>query len=688
MSAKALVSSLPLEDGKKTPSLFCVEDTKSKSLFFRAAKKAGFHSKLVNYTLEDISVLLLPVILVLKNDGACILTEISADKKFVKIILPDLEGAENWVKFEELQKEYLGYAFLVKPELNYDNLHKSLLKQDTKHWFWSSLKYSKNIYIDVIVASFIINLFVIATPIFTLNIYDRVVPNNAIDTMWVFVSGIVLVYIFDFILKFLRSYFLETAAKKSDIIISSIIFEHVMSLKLKYKPKSVGSFASNIKDFDTLRNFFNASTISILVDLPFSFLFLFTIYFLSGSLVIIPIFSALIIILYSLFIERPMKNAVEQTHVASSMKNSILIEALSSIEIIKALGISGHSQWKFEEATAEVATKGIKSKLLSNSVSNVVSFVVHINTVLIIIGGVYAISEQLLTMGALIATVMLSSRMLAPLGQVASLIANFEQAKNSYTVLDSIMKQEGENEQKFIAREEFNGKIEFKNVSFSYPNSEKKVLDNVSFVINPGENLAIIGANGSGKTTIQKLILKLYEPTEGTILIDDIDINQLDASDLRENMAYVPQETILFSGTLKDNIIVRKPNATDDEIVEVAKLTGLDKFVNKDPQGFYMPIAERGDGLSGGQKQLVALSRALLYETPFILFDEPTSAMDSYNENYFLKQMPSIVKDKTFILVSHKHTLLQLVDRVMVLVDGKIVLDDKKEKVLSKLKGK
>nr|WP_321265412.1 type I secretion system permease/ATPase [uncultured Sulfurimonas sp.] len=690
-SAEALVADLPVEPGRSIPKLFSLDSKVANSAFSRAAQRAGFSSKLVNYSFKDISPLLLPVILILKGDKngekACILTEISPDKKHAKIILPELDGGENWISSEALEEEYINFAYLIKPDHSYKDAHKRILKHEKRHWFWGTLAYSRGVYSDVIIASFLINIFVMASPIFTLNIYDRVVPNNAIDTMWVFATGIIVIYIFDMVLKFLRSYFLENAAKKSDVIMSSIIFERVLNLKISAKPTSVGSFASNLKDFDSIRGFFTASSIAAIIDLPFSIIFLLIVYIIGDWLVAIPMVSGLIIIIYSMIVEKPMRRSVESTYQASALKNAVLIESLSALETIKALGISGQSQWKWEEASGGVAQKGLKSKILSNSISTFVNFIVQMNTVAIIIGGVYAIGEKSLSMGGLIAVVMLSSRMLAPLGQVASLIANLQQTKTAYDAIDGIMNLEVEREdaKKFVQRPSFTGKIEFQHVSLIYPNTEKKVLDDVSFTIHPGESVGIIGTNGSGKTTIEKLILGLYDPTEGSILIDGIDIKQIDPADLRENISYVPQDVVLFKGTLKDNIILRAPDANDEEILRVSKLSGLEDFVNIHPMGFDMPVGERGDGLSGGQKQSISIARAFIHSAPIVLLDEPTNSMDSTHESYFIRAMKYYKKNKTMILISHKNNLLPLTDRLILLAQGKIVLDDTRANVIQQL---
>lgn len=686
-SAEALVADLPVEPGRTTPKLFSIDTNKTKSLFSRAARRAGFTSNIVDYTLSDISKLLLPIILILKDDNACILTDINTDDTHAKIILPELGDGESWVTIADLEKEYLGHAILLKPEHHYKDARKRILRHESHHWFWDTLKYSKSIYIDVIAASFLINLFVLATPLFTMNIYDRVVPNNAIDTMWVLATGVFVVYLFDMLLKLVRTYFLENAAKKSDVIMSSIIFEKVMNLKMAVKPRSVGSFANNLKDFETVRGFFTSTTVATIIDLPFTVIFLFVIYIIGGWLVSIPLIIGLLILLYSFIVEKPMRKSIESTYEASAYKNAILIESLSGMETIKALGINGQPQWKWEESTGDIATKGLHSRILSSSITTMVNFFIQLNSVGIIIAGVYAITDKELSMGGLIAVMILGSRVLAPLGQVASLIANYQHTKTAYSTLESIMSLPVEHEEgkQFVQRPDFTGKIEFKDVSFTYPGSEKQSLIDVSFTIEPGESVGIIGSNGSGKSTIEKLILGLYDPDKGSILIDGIDIKQIDPSDLRRNIGYVPQDIVLFEGDLKSNIIVRAPDASDEDLVRAAAISGVDSFVNTHPMGFNMPVGERGEGLSIGQRQAVGVARAFIFDTPLLLLDEPSNAMDSHNENRLVRALLSVKGRRTMILISHKNSMLDIAERLLLIDNGKLTLDGTREDVISRL---
>ena len=687
-SADALTIGLPVKDGEEI-ELFSLKS--SKSLFSRAASRAGFASTLVRKDLDQISPLVLPCILMLRGKKACILQSFSEDKKMANIITPDLSTGTSTIEINKLKDEYLGYAYYLKREfVPEDTSSTKLIDAGNDHWFWGTLKRSKKIYFDVVIASFIINLFVLASPLFTMNVYDRVVPNNAVETLWVLALGVSVVYGIDLFLKFVRSYFLEIAGKKSDIIMSSILFERVMDMKFSNKPKSVGSFASNLKEFDTVRNFFSSASLAAIVDLPFALIFLIVTYFIGSYLVLVPIVIMIAILCYTFFIKDPLQNAIKSTFEASAMKNGILIESLSSLETIKTLGASGHVQWNWEEATGEIANRSIKSKIITTSITTVTSFLVQLNTIAIIVLGVYMIQDTHLTMGGLIAAVMLSSRAIAPMGQVASLAANFEQTKTAYQSLSKIMQMPVERPEgkKFVRRNSFEGKIEFKNVSFTYPDTTKGSLDRINFVIQPGEKVGIIGRNGSGKTTLQKIILGLYAPTEGSVLIDGIDINQIDPADLRRNIGYVPQDVVLFKGTVRENIVQKAPYVDDMQIIKAAKVSGVDEYVNAHPLGFDMPVFERGDGISGGQRQSIAVARAFLLDSPIILLDEPTNSLDNTVESKLKANLKVNTVNKTMILVTHRTSMLDLVDRLIVMDNGKILLDGPRDEVLARLSGK
>ena len=688
VTTDTLIAGLPLAPDSKIPDL--LDFSQAEILFTRAAKRAGFKTTLVERELTAILELHLPLILLLAHGQSCILESFNQDRTQAKVVYPGKTPLEEWVDIEALSQEFLGYAFLLKRNLPREEKSAFVHKQHKKHWFWDTLKLSWPIYRDVLSASLLVNVFVLASPLFTMNVYDRVIPNNATETLTVFALGVVTVYIIDSFLKYFRTRMLEIAAKKSDVVMSSIIFERVLDLKLAMHPKSVGSFASNLKDFDAIRSFLTNATMAVLIDLPFAVLFLLVIYYIGKTIVLIPMVMMILILLYALIIRKPLDQSIEDTHQAAAQKNGILIETLHNIETIKTQGMSGQIQWQWEESVGEIAQKSLYSRLLSASVPTITGLFVQLNTVFIVIYGVYMIRDMELTMGGLIGIVILAGRTVAPMGQVASLMTNYSDARSAFDVIDSITKQPMErlSDQNFIERDSFKGKIEFRNVNFSYPESGVPALSDISFVIEPGEHVGIIGRIGSGKSTIEKLILKLYEPDEGSILIDGVDISQLDPEKLRKNIGYVSQDIVLFRGTVKENILHRAPVADDEKLLKAASLSGVDDFVRQHPAGYNMPIGERGQGLSGGQRQSIGIARALISDAPMMLLDEPTNALDQQSEAHLMHHFGKTFADKTLLMVTQKLGLLTLTPRVIVMHEGRIFLDGPRDEVINTLKGR
>ncbi len=676
MSADVLREGLPLVNHQLTPKLFV-----------RAAKRAGFSSRIVKRDLSKISALTLPAVLLLNDDQACIFQEIDQETGEAVVIQPESGGAHK-VSMTALEADYSGYAIFVRLEYRFTERVSRVLDQQEGHWFWGTIWRSAKIYRDVLVASFLINLFVLANPLFVMNVYDRVVPNSAIETLWVLAIGVFVVYLFDFGLKMLRAYFIELAGKKTDILLSSMLFEKVMSLQYGSVPRSVGAFSNNLREFESIRAFLSSTTNSILIDLPFAVIFLIVIGMLGGSLVIVPLIGIPIILIYSWFVTGKLKAAVEKTFASSAQKNATLVECLTAMETVKTQRASSSLQLRWEQAVGYIAKWGMQAKMLSVSVMNVAGLVTQLCSVSLVIYGVYLIAERELSMGALIACVILSGRVLQPMAQVASLVTNFHQSKTALDTLDAIMQlpDERDKDRQFVHRPELEGKIEFKGVSFKYPGTEQPSLEKVSFTLNPGEKVALIGRIGSGKTTIEKLMMGLYKPEEGSIRLDDIDLNQIDPVDLRRHIGYVPQDIMLFDGTVRDNIVMGSPEVRDETLLEVAALAGVDRFVHRHPLGFDLPVGERGAALSGGQRQAVAIARALIHKPSILILDEPTNSMDNASEEFIRSQLAAYGKDRSIMLVTHKMSLLSLVDRIIVMDSGLVVADGPKAVVLDALK--
>jgi ATP-binding cassette subfamily C protein LapB len=676
-SETSLVAGLPLVEEKLTPELFV-----------RAADRAGLKAKVLEKNLLDIPELVLPATLVLKRDRAVVLLSFDLENGKATI-LESKTGSEKVVALDALKQAYSGFVIYTRAAYHLDpDIEKTHLKGKTKdHWFWSVMRSSWRIYRDVLLASLFINLFAIANPLFTMNVYDRVVPNNAVETLWVLAIGVLIVFLFDALLKGLRGYFIEVAGKKSDILLSAFLFERVLGSRYSERPESVGAFTSQFRDFDQVRNFYTTATISSFVDMPFVIIFLLLIFYVGGPIVIVPLVALPLILGYGLLMRKPIKHAIEQTYASGAQKNATLVESLVGLETVKALGAEGLVQRVWEQSVGHLSIWSQKMRMLSMSVGVVSGAVTQVANIVIIIVGVYLISERELTMGALIASVMLASRVLAPIAQVATLLVTYDQTKTALEGLDQIVSKDQERDPKkpFVKRPSFNGAIRFQGVSFAYPGEEHPVLHNVSFSIKPGEKVGLIGRIGSGKSTIHKLILGLYKPTEGSILLDGIDIQQIDPADLRRHIGYMPQDVVLFSGTVKTNIMYGSPHVEDESVLRAAEVSGVKEFVDGHPLGFDRPVGERGQALSGGQRQSVGMARAMLNDVPMYLFDEPTSGMDNTTETIVTQRLAKAVSNETLLLVTHKASLLSMVERLIVLDNGKIVADGPRDSVIEAL---
>ncbi len=674
LTADVLVDGLPLLNNRLTPDVF-----------IRAAERASLAARVVERRINDISTLLYPVVLLLVDSSACILRERKGDEFVIE--QPESGGVIT-LSLLELRKVYTGVAIFIRPEYQIGRESSRVLDGRDGHWFWSTIWRSIPIYRDVLVASFLINLFVLANPLFVMNVYDRVVPNSAVETLWVLAAGVAIVYLFDFGLKMLRSYFLEVAGKKSDVILSSRIFQKVMGLRFDAMPGSVGAFSSNIREFDSIRNFFSASTLALLIDIPFMVLFVLVISIIGGPLVVIPAVAIPLIVIYSLLVRPALRRSVEKTFASTAQKNGTLVEALTAMETVKTQRAATPLLTRWEESVGYIARWGLKARILSTSVGTFSAMVQQFSSVALIILGVYMIMEQNLTMGALIACNILVGRAIAPMAQIASLIIQYEQSAKALSTLNDIMALPDERDEgkHYVHRESLKGAIEFKDVSFAYPGNEQGALKNVSFSLKAGERVALIGRIGSGKSTIEKLVAGLYRPQQGSITIDGIDVNQIDPVDLRRNIGYVPQDVLLFAGTLRDNIVVGMPTASDKQLLEASKISGVDQFAGSHPLGFDLPVGERGAALSGGQRQSVSLARALLHKPNILILDEPSNSMDNASEEQLRANLVSYVMDKTLFLITHKVSLLSLVDRIIVVDQGQVVADGPKEPVLEALR--
>jgi ATP-binding cassette, subfamily C, bacterial LapB len=675
-SEETLCAGLPLVESKLTPELFV-----------RAAERAGLTAKVARRSLERLSPLVLPAVLLLENAQACILKSFKPDGR-CEIVDPDTGGTTE-VTLEELRKHYSGHLILVRQQLQFDSRTEHSAVPRVEHWFWGVVRQAWPIYGEVLVGSFLINVFALVMPLFIMNVYDRVVPNDTTETLWAMAAGVFIVLMFDFGMRMLRGYLVDIAGKRIDVILSANIFEKALGIRMEARPASVGSFAMNIQEFESFREFITSATITALVDLPFVVLFIAVIFWIGGYLGFVLVLAVPVIILVGLILQRQLGEIIQQTFRYSAQKQGLLIESLSSIETVKSISGEGVLQRKWEQIVGTVARLGIRARTLSSAIVNVSLTVQQLTSVAVVVLGVYLIAERELTVGALVACTILTSRALAPLGQVAGLMTRYHQSAAALRTLHNVMQLPIERpvNKSFVHRPHVRGDIEFRNVTFAYPNQKTPALSNVSFKVTAGERVGLIGRIGSGKSTVEKLVLGLYKPTSGSILIDGVDVNQIDPATLRRNIGYVPQDVVLFYGSVKENIMFAAPYADDAALLRAAEIAGVTEFVHPSAQGFDLHIGERGEGLSGGQRQTVAIARALLLDPPVIIMDEPTNALDNRSEENFKAKLDKALVGKTFLLVTHRASLLTLAPRLIVLDNGKIVADGPKEQVMQALSG-
>ncbi|HET6467368.1 MAG TPA: type I secretion system permease/ATPase [Geminicoccaceae bacterium] len=680
-SPQALTAGLPLPaDGRLTPELF-----------IRAAGRAGLSARLLRRSLPAIDRRALPAVLLLEGRGACVLVRrhepVGGGAGEVEIVLPESGQGAVRLPLGEIEARYTGYALFARPELRLAPGDDSETAERSGHWFWGTILRQWPVYGEVAVAAVLINLFALASPLFVMNVYDRVVPNHAIETLWVLAIGATTVFVFDFVIRTLRGYFVDTAGRMADLRLASRIFEQVLGIRMAVRPGSAGAFANNLREFETLRDFFTSATLTALVDLPFVLLFLAVVWAIGGPVALIPAVAIPLVIGLGLLLQIPLNRVVRRTFKEAAQKHGVLVETISGLETIKSVGAEGRMQRAWERFVAATAASANRSRLLSSITVNLAATATNLVTVGVVIVGVYRIGDGLMTVGALIACSIIAGRAMAPLGQVAQVLSRFHQARTAYDALDRLMRLPVERPPsiRFVHRPHLEGAIEFRQVTFAYPNQKAPALAGVSFKIAPGERVGLIGRIGSGKTTIEKLILGLYAPDTGSILIDGTDIRQIDPADLRRNIGCVPQDVVLFSGTLRDNITLGAPHADDAAMLRAADLAGVGEFASRHPLGYDMNVGEHGGALSGGQRQAVAVARALLADPPILVLDEPTSAMDNGAENRLRTRLGEEPYGRTIVLVTHRASLLALVDRLIVMEAGRVVADGAKDQVLKAL---
>ena len=641
----------------------------------RAGMQAGFGAR----ALRDFDNTLVPAILFLDGDRAVVLHGHQNDQLLIHD--PDLGEGIGEIAFAALAPHYTGHAILFRREHRADIIAAA---NRAGHWFWSAFAASRWSYVQVGLAAVLTNILALVTSIFTMVVYDRILPNEAIESLIALTIGVGIALLFDFLLKGLRAGFIDRAGQVADQIMGRRIFDRLLDLQLYARKGSSGALASTLREFESLRDFFTSATLVALVDLPFILLFIGVIHMIGGPLALVPALAVPVVIVVGLAVQPLLARLAEQSFADGQSKQGVLVETLTALDTIKVTGAGRAMRARWDEASMRQSDHGLRARSITQFALNATGFVQQAAQVMIVFYGVFLIAAGTTSMGALIAAVILTGRTLAPLATLVQTLTRLNGARQAYRNLDALMRADSERPEgkHWIARPHLAGRLQFDDVRFAYPDAGVEALQGVSFTIEPGERVAILGRIGSGKSTVARLLVGLYPPTQGAVRIDGVDIRQMDPGDLRRNVGSCLQDVALFTGTLRDNIAIGAVRPRDADILEAARLAGVEDFAARHPAGYDLMLAERGEGLSGGQRQAIALARALVGRPPVLLLDEPTSAMDVQTEAALVARLKPALAGRTVVIVTHRPSLLELVDRVIVIENGRVGFDGDKAQML------
>ena len=669
----------------------------------RALREAGFKAGLVQRAIADMPDLLMPVVLLLKNGDACVLLarrQQPAGPAICTVLLPGTVPQEVAATETELSVEYTGMALVATPQpqaaapsANASAEQAAALRDPASHWLWGTMRRFTPYYRSALLAALLSNTLMMVTGTITSVIYDKVIPHQAFVTLWAlaFAGGLALV--FDLAARQLRAHLIELAGKKVDLLVGTTLFRQSLGVRMEHRPESAGAYAHQVGQIEQVREFFGSATLSAVSDLPFVFIYIAMTFVIGGPLGWVTVAAVPLILGASWLVQGSLRRSMSANMVQQADLHGLLVESVEGIEDVKATGSQGRFLHHYEQTTAASVHSQLASRRISSLTMNLSMMAQQAVTMVMLVWGVYLIDAKVITGGALMGGVMFAMRAIAPLNSVVMLATRFQGARAAMRALDRVMAQPTEREvgRSYIPLRSMTGAISLQDAGFAYPapagQQAPQVLKGVNLRFQAGERVAILGRIGSGKSTILRLIAGLYRPSDGTVEVDGIDLRQLDPGDFRMRVGYVPQDSRLFNGTLRDNVLLGRASADAARLAEVARLTGLSRLVEGHPLGWDLPVGESGGLLSGGQRQLVALARSLITAPKLLLMDEPTSSMDAQSEMAFLRQLKEAASDCTLIMVTHRPAVLELVQRIIVIDAGKVVMDGPKAQVLAVLSG-
>lgn len=690
-SVESLRAGLPLDSGPLAPDQA-----------LRVMREAGYNAGLVRKKIDEISPLLLPAVLLLNGNDACVLVRRldpgEDGRPRYEVVFPGEQGNACAAGAAELEAEFSGFVLLATlPEVAQGagptGRGEPLLREPGSHWLWGTLRRFVPYYRAAMVAALLSNVLMLVSGLVTMVIYDKVIPNQSFVTLWTLAIGATLALGFDLFARQLRAHLIDVAGRKADLIIGSKLFRQTLGVRMEHKPGSAGSYAHTLAQIEVVRDFFASASMSVASDLPFIVVFVTMTFVVGGPLGFVLLGAIPLILGITWAMQGQLRRAVRTNMNEMADLQGTLVEAVEGIEDLKTSGAAGMFLRRYETSNAIAAESGMRTRAMHSWSNNLSATLQQAITLVMLVWGVYLIEAGAVTAGSLIGAVMFAGRAIAPLGSVVSLAARYQGARAALVALDQLMAlpTERSGERNYVPLSTFDGAMALQDVGFSYPltgdGQAPKVLKGVSLRLKPGERMAVLGRIGSGKSTVLRLLAGLYQPTEGSVEIDGIDLRQVDPAEFRSRVGFVPQEPRLFHGTLRDNVLMGRGQIDAARLVEVARLTGLDRVIAAHPMGWDLPVGEMGGLLSGGQRQLVALSRALVTRPRLLLMDEPTSSMDAQSEMAFLRQLRDAAVDCTFVVVTHRPAVLELVSRIVVMDGGRLVLDGPRDQVLAALSG-
>lgn len=650
------------------------------------AHKNGLMAAWSRVRLAEIPHYVLPVLMPLMDGRACVLRNI--DGKDAIVWWADKGMEDHRIPLAELQSLARPEVLAIKlPPTRHDQTL-APMQGSAFSWFWGTLWRFRAFYVESMVATVVANLLTLASVFFTMNVYDRVVPTGAYTSLWTLAIGTTVAIVMEFIMRWLKAKLVDLGGKKADLAINATLLREIMAIRLEHRPQSVGIFASSMRDFESLRDFFSSASLVVLADMPFVLMFLALIAMVGGNLFWIPALAVPLLIVIGLASQKPLMNAMRENMKESGDKQSVLVESVLNLELLKAHNAESYLQRRWETANVAGANSYKRMRSLTNSIMGFTTALQQFITVAMVVAGVYMIHANQLTLGGLIASVILSGRAISPLASVMSLASRYQQASSSLETLDGLMKRPRDriHGRNYLVPDTIQGALQADALEFAYPGQHKiPVIKNLSMTIAPGQKVAMLGRVGSGKSTLLRLMSGLYAPVAGNVRLDGVDMQQIEPTEMRSRIGYVGQDPQLFMGTVRENLVLADSWISDMKIVEVLKELNIYDIVANHPLGLDMPITEAGGGLSGGQRQLLSIARMMLRNPQLVFMDEPTANMDQNTEARVIHVLRDWLRGRTLLMSTHRPQLLVWADMIAVIDAGQCVAWGPKQEMLDKL---